>query len=119
VTRLPMIYIAGPITHPDPLANTGEGMRWFDELTDTGLCVCFLPHLSSFLHMRRPRGHAEWLAMDKQYILRCDALFRLPGESVGADIEVAFCTEHKVPVFEERSALLDWCRDWIEAHRAE
>lgn len=43
--------------------------------------------------------HADWLAIDFEFISRCDALVRLPGDSVGADAEVAEANRLQIPVF--------------------
>jgi hypothetical protein len=44
-------------------------------------------------------SHRDWLDMDFAWIEVCHAVLRLPGESVGADAEVAFARERGVPVF--------------------
>ena len=43
--------------------------------------------------------HADWLAMGKVIVSRCDAILRIPGESTGADIETAHAAELGIPVF--------------------
>lgn len=41
----------------------------------------------------------DWLDMDLAIVERCDVVLRLPGESVGADGEVAHATKLGIPVF--------------------
>lgn len=52
-------------------------------------------------------AHADWLGIDLAWVDVCDCLVRLPGESKGADMEVARAMERGVPVFFDlNSALL-------------
>jgi hypothetical protein len=39
--------------------------------------------------------------MDKEWVLVCDAVLRLSGESKGADIECTLARKHGIPVFAE------------------
>jgi hypothetical protein len=39
------------------------------------------------------------MELDNEWVLRCDALLRLPGESQGADAEVELAKKHGIPVF--------------------
>lgn len=55
--------------------------------------------------------HADWLKIDFEYIYRCDALLRLPGESVGADAEVAEAMRIGIPVFGSIDDLIAWSKD--------
>jgi hypothetical protein len=111
--RLPLVYIAGPITKPCPMENARQGMAMFDLLLATGWCVPFCPHLSVFHHIYSPKSHAEWLAYDFQIISHCDALYRMPGESVGADKEEEFCEQEGIPVFDTLESLQTFCEDWV------
>lgn len=43
--------------------------------------------------------HADWLSVDKAWVAAADAVLRLPGESKGADEEVAFAKSAHIPVF--------------------
>jgi hypothetical protein len=49
--------------------------------------------------MMFPHTYEFWTEIDLEWILRCDALLRLPGDSTGADAEIKFATEHNIPVF--------------------
>lgn len=61
--------------------------------------VPMCPHWSHFQHTFRPRPYADWLAFDLEWLPCCDAVLRLPGESSGADGEVARAVELGIPVF--------------------
>jgi hypothetical protein len=56
----------------------------------------------------RELTHAQWLAMDIEIINRCDAVLRLPGESTGADAEVAFAESMGIPVFHDIEEVIRW-----------
>uniref|UniRef100_A0A6H2A3E6 DUF4406 domain-containing protein n=1 Tax=viral metagenome TaxID=1070528 RepID=A0A6H2A3E6_9ZZZZ len=61
----------------------------------------FLPHLYHELH----RGwitspdETRWFNMAKEWITFCDGILRIPGESVGADKEVAYAEMMGLKVF--------------------
>lgn len=50
--------------------------------------------------------HADWMGVDLPWVAASDAVLRLPGESVGADMEVACARERGIPVFETVEALV-------------
>ena len=57
--------------------------------------------------------HAEWLAVDFEFIRRCDAVLRLPGESTGADLETAHANELGIPVFHDIADAIAWASKGI------
>ena len=128
VMRLPKVYIAGPMTIPDPLTNFRIAAAVWKRLLVSGVVTPILPHTSAFLDMLHPQTWATWLQYDEQLLLDCDALLRLPGESKGADREVAFMKELARPVFDSEKALLrhfapgagpDWMSQILEDIRRE
>ncbi len=94
------IYVAGPISKGNQFLNCVKGIQVADQLLQMGY-VPFCPHLSYFWHhiSGRPPTYGEWLKYDFQWVKLCHAVLRIPGESLGADREVAFAKEHKIPVF--------------------
>lgn len=62
---------------------------------------------------RLPNGteHSDWLGVDLPWVTVSDAVLRLPGESLGADTEVAHAIAHGVPVFYAESDLLAWAKE--------
>lgn len=52
--------------------------------------------------------HADWYGMDLVIVSRCDAVLRLPGESVGADLEVQKAEELGLPVFTTVEGVIAW-----------
>lgn len=105
----PLVYVAGPYTHPDPVQNTNAAIHFATNLYETKLVVPIIPHLSLLWHLVCPRPYEFWTTYDLEIMRTCDAVFRMPGESAGADTEVAEAT---VPVFTDRQALLDWANRW-------
>lgn len=93
------VYIASPYTIGDAAVNVRKQMDVFDELANTGKIAPFAPLLFHFQHLVHPRKPHEWLAIDFQWVKACDAVLRLPGESIGADAEVEFANSFNIPVF--------------------
>jgi Domain of unknown function (DUF4406) len=104
----PLVYIAGPYTHPDPVENTHRTIRFATKLIDEGLVTPVVPHLTLLWHLVVPRPLEFWYEYDIATLARCDALYRLPGESHGADREVEFAREKGIPVFTDLDALHGW-----------
>ena len=92
------IYIASPYTNGDQAENVRIQIDAANDLMKLGYAP-FWPLHSHFLHMVHPHSYETWLAVDFSWILACDAVLRLPGESKGADHEVAFAMENNIPVF--------------------
>lgn len=108
----PLVYIAGPITKGCQFTNVASACEFWEEMRRLQIDA-YCPHWSAVQQLHRPISHAEWLRYDIEAILpRCDAMFRLPGESKGADEEVAWANEHAMPVFTEISKLAEWCEQY-------
>ena len=103
--RRTRIYIAGPYTKPDPIENTHRAFTYGNKLWDAG-CAPFIPHLTAFWHLVTPRPYEQWLQIDLEWLHACDAVYRFPGESSGADAEVATAHRAGIRVFFELGALL-------------
>lgn len=116
----PLVYLAGPITKPNPMANTNEAIHTATGLLHDGLCVPFVPQLSILWDTVLPLPYEDWLAYDFDVIRHCHALLRIPGESAGADREIVHAREIGVPVFFNtmagRADFDDWARAWIADH---
>ena len=99
------VYIASPYTKGDVARNVFKALDMADILLDYGF-VPFSPLLTHFQHIMFPRDYQEWLSYDMEWLNVCDCLLRLPGESNGADLEVAKAKEIGLPVFYELKDLL-------------
>jgi nucleoside 2-deoxyribosyltransferase len=106
----PLVYIAGPITLPEPMENVNRAVKVASRLRDSGLVVPFVPHTTCIWHMIEPADYEAWLAYDFDIIRHCDALLRIDGESKGADREVEFARSFDVDiaVFFDEGELLQW-----------
>ncbi len=132
-----LIYVAGPITKGSQWQNGAQADDAMLELMKAGVGV-INPMLTMWsgacrkmvntypastgvncLEMpTRPEAkahggfqkisHKHWLDMDKEIISRVDAVLRLPGQSSGADEEVAFANEKGIPVFTDIAECIRW-----------
>ena len=94
----PVVYIASPYTKGDVALNVRESLLAADQVAQMGY-LPLAPLLSHFWHMLCPHPYGFWMELDLEWILHCDCVLRLPGESAGADAEVAFARLHGVPVY--------------------
>jgi len=109
------VYIAGPISKGDFLDNIRSGIDAGNRVWRTeGLgFIPFIPHLDMLLCLLHPFTWEEVLQLDEAWLLKCDAMLRIPGESPGADREEAFCAEHGIPVFHSEETLIEWRREQL------
>ena len=59
----------------------------------------FLPHLTHLWELINPHEVDYWYNYDNDWLLTCDAVLRLPGESPGSDAEEKLARENSMPVF--------------------
>lgn len=112
-----MIYLSGPITKPNPMHNTNTAVRIASVLLRNGYTP-FVPHLCVLWDTIIPEEYTEWIRYDLRVLESCNVLVRIPGESVGADIEVAHAHLKKMPVIELYSAFPDlWPIECLAAVR--
>ncbi len=94
------LYLAGPYTHPDPVVNTRNTIIAADSIKMCCPAVHpIVPHLSHLWHLVEPHDLDYWYEYDLELLSRCDGLLRLPGESTGADREVAAAVATAMRVF--------------------
>src|SRR5271169_3149304 len=91
-------YVARPYTKGDVAVNVRNAYEAANHLADLGFAP-FVPHFTHFWHMLYPRPYEFWLKLDSQFLPHCDAVLRIPGESCGADKEVALAENLGVPIF--------------------
>ena len=92
------VYVAGPISKGDQFENVKKAIDVAESLLIRGFTP-FVPHVCVFWNFYSPRPKSDWLKYDYSWILRCDAVFRMEGESEGADMEVAFAKSKCIPVY--------------------
>ena len=130
----PTVYIAGPISSSGDLySNVNKATEVFVALCHLGFAP-HCPHWSVFSAepaMNHPSGsgrlyavgtahgypgieYETWVDVGEAWAVAADAVFRLTGESNGADREVKAAEAAGKPVFYSFKDILEW----KEAHRA-
>ena len=92
------IFISGPYTKGDVALNVKRAMDLANELINLGFAP-YCPHLTHFLHMNNSQPYEKWLQLDCEYLVLCDGLIRIQGESLGSDKEVQLAKKKGIPVF--------------------
>jgi hypothetical protein len=106
----PKVYVAGPYSSR-PEANLGVALNVGDTIVDMGADP-YIPHLCHYREQRRSRPYSYWIAEDLRWLRVCNALYRIPGLSRGADMEVAYAGHLGIPVFEDIESLEAWVSGW-------
>lgn len=92
------IYVAGAYTKGDVAENVRNAILVGNNLRALGHTP-FIPHLTHFWHMIVPHEYDYWMDYDIEWLLECDAVFRIEGESKGADMEVEIAAKYDIPVY--------------------
>lgn len=100
------VYVAGPYTKGDVAVNVKNGIQAGNRIIAAGHAP-FVPHLSHFQHMESPQPYETWMAIDFAWVEACDVLWRIPGDSAGADREVAHAIKLGIPVVYTLPELLE------------
>ncbi len=107
------IYIAGPLNvdSDDEKVNVQNAIILAQTIIEMG-GVPYLPHLTLFWDKQFKHPHEYWMKLDIQWLLKCDAVYRMYGNSDSADEEVqaAITAEPRIPVLFTYPALLDFIR---------
>lgn len=104
--RKTRVYIASQYTIGDQQENVNRQIIVASYLMDEGFYP-FIPLLYHYVDALRPRSYESWCEQDNVWVLKCDALLRLPGPSKGADAEVELAKAHNIPVFYSMEELLN------------
>ncbi len=99
------VYLAAPYTKDDVAINVHNVIEVADQLLDKGFAP-FVPHLTHFWHLIKPRPYKDWLKLDNEFLPLCDCVLRLKGESKGADREVKLAYKIGLLVFHDIEKLL-------------
>ena len=103
----PRVYISGPITKGDRNHNFFQAADAEKQLMLNGMAP-----LNPMRSMIMPHAwdgelpHSVWLECDLPWVSVCDAVYRLPGESAGADEECQFAYREGIPVLHSLDALI-------------
>tara|TARA_R110002096_G_scaffold219113_2_gene407421 strand:+ start:29 stop:361 length:333 start_codon:yes stop_codon:yes gene_type:complete len=103
-----LVYVAGPYTRGNMCENIGVAARAGLEIMQAGHAP-FVPHTHTHvMALFEYRDYEEWMAIDFAVVERCDAVFRLPGISDGADREVTLAEKCGIPVFTVMEDLIEY-----------
>ena len=105
----PAVYIAGPHSF-SPTNGVRAAAHAADRIWAAGGSP-YVPHLCHLWDLISPQPYSVWLERDSYWLARCDVLLRLPGESPGADEEVNFAHENKIPAYYGVTACLGFLRE--------
>jgi len=102
-----LVYIAGPYAQGDVAVNVRNAIDAAEQVWQAGHTP-FVPHLNVLWHMVYPHPPSDWYFWDSIWLMRCDALIRLEGESPGADMEVQqACRERTLVYYGVEAFLLE------------
>jgi hypothetical protein len=105
------VYVAGPYSS-NPVGCTRDAVHVAEALWDAGYAP-YVPHLTMLWDLISPHECTSlddqpfYLELDFQWLADCDVVVRLPGQSIGADREVALAKKLGIPVFEWRAGVTD------------
>lgn len=114
--RKPLVYIAGPYRAPNPVHNTRNAVQIAQTFRDKLDIVVCIPHLSMLEDQMHPKPENYWLRTTLDQMRVCDAVFRIAGESVGSDAEVAEAVRLGIPVLRNAFELAQWVSAWRNAN---
>lgn len=105
------VFVAGPYTRGDTAANVRQAICAANQLFDLGY-IPFVPHLMHFWHYVYPRAYEDWTTYDNEWLPLCHVVFRLSGESPGADDEMKLAESLDIPVVHSITELEDLRQRW-------
>jgi hypothetical protein len=106
------VYIASPYTLGNAAENVRLQMDTANLLIDKGFAP-FVPLYNHFQHMVHPRISSDWIELDNNWLLSCDCILRIGGQSKGADDEVKLAIDNDIMVFYDIDSLLYFYQEEI------
>ena len=97
------VFVSGPYSS-DPLENTNKAIDAAEQVAQRGH-IPYIPHLSHYWDARHKHTYRFWMDYDSLWLRMCDCILRLPGESHGADEEVALAEELGIVVLHDITQL--------------
>lgn len=104
------VFISGPYTKDTPEENIKVAIEVAEKLTKLSPNIFpYIPHLSHYWEKLHPKPWEYWVEHGKAFAEVCDIVFRIPGDSKGADEEVNYILSRTdVPVAYTIEALIKW-----------
>ncbi|MBI5035578.1 MAG: DUF4406 domain-containing protein [Chloroflexi bacterium] len=108
----PLIYVAGPLSQGVVATNIRTALLAAEQLWELGF-VPHVPHLTHFWNFALPHEDtrhedAFWMQLDFAMLEHCDCMMRLPGPSIGADMEEDKAQSLGIPIFHDVSEAEAW-----------
>ena len=107
----PRIYVSGPLSMGDTQANIKIAIDVASTLLRMG-STPILPHLTHYWDLVRPENYETWIQYDMRLVRCCHALYRIPGESPGADREVGLAKRLRLPVLGDSVQAREFIADY-------
>lgn len=92
------VYLAGPMSSGDRFENITGAIRVARKMVQDGLAP-YVPQFDAYMFPGEDitwNGFLEW---DMEWVAVSEAVYRLAGESKGADLECLKASERGIPVF--------------------
>ena len=100
--KLPIVFVGGPYSQPDPCINVNATAKLLDRLWFDGLVFPVCPMIESHMqHLLIPRPYEAWLLRCMRFIRFVDAGIFRPGVSSGKAREQGLFKARNIPYFEE------------------
>jgi len=95
-----IIYIASPITIGDPATIKGKVADIIQFIYKAGH-LAYPPMYMEPWEIKYPIAYEDVLEYDLKWLEKCDILYRVEGESKGADIEMAHARKLNIPIVKD------------------
>jgi hypothetical protein len=113
-SRRPCVYVSGPFSNGST-ASASQRRANVQRAESVGRALAnagFNPHVphAATVHLEdSTMTYEDFLGLDLSIIAAwAEAVYRMPGESVGADREVAFAKQLGLPVFDNLADIVRW-----------
>ena len=101
------VFVSGPYTLGNKEKNVRQAILTGEEIIKLGHTP-FIPHLCHFWDKQSHHEYQYWIDYDLDWLESCDALLRIPGDSIGADNEVKKALILHIPVYYSLAELRDY-----------
>lgn len=105
MSKMLTVYVSGPISNGETIGHESR-LPLVEEAIDTGAMLMmlghapFIPHYSYYMEdLGYEFDYEDWMNIDFRWVETCDAVFRMEGESKGADREVEYARSLGKTVF--------------------
>lgn len=110
------IYIASPYIAGNPNANVEKQLYAASLLVDAG-CKPYVPLFNHFIQIRRNKFDDVWLNLELEWLVECDAVFRLQGYCERTEREIEFARSKNIPVLFSMNEVLDFISQHKKNHK--